>query len=347
MRSIISIMMLFAFMGLSCGDCLPREIPARDVPAPETAGEELKKSIDDGLLDIWKLSPKNAAEWQALVNERAAMAAKINQGLLERLGVSCREASIAGVPVFILEPPSIPAGHKDKILLYFHGGGYVFNPGMAGLGEGIYMAHFGKYKVIAVDYRLAPDFPFPTAIEDAMAVYRYLLKSYAPQDIGVFGSSTGGAMTLVLCQLAMKEGLPLPGAIAPGTPWADLSKTGDSYFANDQIDNVLVAYEGLLEGMANAYAGGRDFRDPLISPVYGDFEGFPPAILGTGTRDLFLSNAVRTHRKMREAGVEADLLVIEGLSHYQYVFLPPEAPETRYYFTEVAKFFDKHLGKRD
>ena len=96
--------------------------------------------------------------------------------------------------------------------------------------------------------------------------------------------------------------------------------------------------------MARLYANGHDLKGPLLSPVYGDMKGFPPAILGAGTRDLFLSNTVRTHRKLRKVGTPADLLVIEGLSCWQYTLLPPDAPETQYYFKEVAKFFETHPG---
>ncbi len=323
-----------------------RELPARSLPTPDDVSAALKRAIEaDASAIPWHLTPKDAAAWKDLVQKAAAATAEKVPGLLKHLEIKCEKSAIADVPVFLLEPPALPPAHADKILLYFHGGGYVFNPGMAGLPEGIYMAAIGKFKVVAVDYRLAPEFPFPAALDDAMAVYRALLKTYPAKNIGVFGSSTGGGMTLALCLRARQEGLPMPGAIAPGTPWSDLSKTGDSYFVNAHVDDVLVQYEGLLEGMARAYAGGRDLKEPLLSPVYGDMKGFPPAILGTGTRDLFLSNTARTHRKLREAGVEADLLVMEGLSHWQYVQLPPEAPETQFYFSEVAKFFAKHLGK--
>lgn len=339
----------FAGLLLVCVFCAPvcaRELPARDLPLPDDASPALKQAIAaDASAIPWQLLPRDAAAWKDLVQK----AAGANEGrvadLLKILEIKCEKTAMGGVPVFLLAPPEVPPAHEDKILLFFHGGGYVFNPGMAGLPEGIYMAAIGKFKVVAVDYRMAPDFPYPAALDDAMAVYGALLKTYPAKNIGVFGSSTGGGMTLALCLRAKQEGLPLPGAIAPGTPWSDLSKTGDSYFANAHVDDVLVNYEGLLEGMARAYAGGHDLKEPLLSPVYGDMTGFPPAILGTGTRDLFLSNTVRTHRKLREAGVKADLLVLEGLSHWQYMLLPPEAPETQFYFSEVAKFFAKHLGK--
>lgn len=322
-----------------------REIPARSIPVPSDVSTELKKAIESNISIPWSYEPANREEWKQLVGEHAAAYEKTVSGLLKTLEIKCEPSSIEGVPVFILEPPVIPESNRDKVLIYFHGGGYVFNPGKSGLGEGIYMATIGKFKVIAVDYRMAPDFPYPAALEDAVKVYKAILKSYQAKNIGVFGSSTGGAMTLALCLLANQENLPMPGAIAPGTPWSDLSKTGDSYFTNEHVDNVLVSYEGLLESMAELYADGHNLKDPLLSPVYGDMKGFPPAILGTGTRDIFLNNTVRTHRKLREAGVPAELLVIEGLSHWQYVMLPPDAPETRYYFSEVAKFFERHLGK--
>jgi len=142
---------------------------------------------------------------------------------------------------------------------------------------------------------------------------------------------------------AKQEGLPLPAAIAPGTPWSDLTETGDTYKTNEWLDNVLVSYNGYLTRAARLYANGHDLKDPQLSPIYGDFRGFPPTILTSGTRDLFLSNTVRTHRKLRQVGVEAALEVFEGISHGQY--LVPEAPETKEAFAEITRFLDAHLGR--
>ena len=136
----------------------------------------------------------------------------------------------------------------------------------------------------------------------------------------------------------------MPAAIAPGTPWSDLTKTGDTYFTNEMLDNVLVSDDGWLGDAAKLYANGHDSKDPMLSPVYGDFRGFPPTILTSGTRDLFLSNTVRVHRAMRAAGVDAELQVFEGQSHGQYQ-ADPSSPESKEYFAEVARFFDRHLGQ--
>jgi acetyl esterase/lipase len=143
---------------------------------------------------------------------------------------------------------------------------------------------------------------------------------------------------------AKDEKLPLPGAIAPGTPWADIDEIGDSYATNEWTDNVLVTWDGWLGRAAKLYANGHDMKDPQLSPIYGDFGRFPPTILTTGTRDLFLSNTVRTHRKLLRAGVVADLQVYEGKSHAQYDF-DPNVPETKEAFTTIARFFERYLGK--
>jgi acetyl esterase/lipase len=181
-------------------------------------------------------------------------------------------------------------------------------------------------------------------MDDAMAVWKAALEMQKPANMAIFGTSAGGGMTLAMILRAKEERLPLPAAIAPGTPWSDLTETGDSYKTNEWLDNVLVSYNGYLTHAAQLYANGHDLKDPQLSPIYGDFHGFPPAILTSGTRDLFLSNTVRTHRKLREAGVEAVLQVFDGMSHAQYLF-DPDAPETKEAFTEIASFFDAHLGK--
>ena len=143
---------------------------------------------------------------------------------------------------------------------------------------------------------------------------------------------------------AKQDRLPMPGAIAPGTPMSDLTKTGDTFYTNEMVDNVLVSRDGFCDAAAKVYAHGHDLRDPLLSPVYGNMHGFPPSILSTGTRDLLLSNTVRVHRKLRQAGIEAQLEVYEGESHAQYE-ANDRAPETKEAFGEITAFFDKHLGR--
>ena len=166
---------------------------------------------------------------------------------------------------------------------------------------------------------MPPDAFFPAALNDAMAVWKATAAQHDPRKIAIFGSSAGGALTLEMVLRAKQEGSPLPAAIAPGTPMADTTKVGDTFYTSALVDNVLVSPDGICDAATRFYAhNGHSLSDPLLSPVYGDMHGFPPAILTSGTRDLLLRNTVRVHRKPREAGVEASLQVYEGQSHAQY-----------------------------
>jgi monoterpene epsilon-lactone hydrolase len=323
----------------------PRIVPGRSIPVPSTASPELQASIAGPYrVPAWNANPKTAAEWKELINKLAAAGAAARLEAREKLGVMMEPTVIGGVKAFILTPKEIPPANRNRLLVHVHGGGYVYNPGEAGTAEATLMAAYGGFKVISFDYRMPPDYPYPAAMDDAMAVWKAAIKLQDPRNMAIFGTSTGGGMTLAMILRAKQEGLPLPAAIAPGTPWSDLTETGDTYKTNEWLDNVLVSYSGYLSHAAQLYANGHDLKDPQLSPIYGDFTGFPPAILTSGTRDLFLSLTVLTHRKLRRAGVEADLQVFEGMSHAQYNF-DPYAPETKETFTEIAQFFDKHLGK--
>ncbi|MBV8422706.1 MAG: alpha/beta hydrolase [Hyphomicrobiales bacterium] len=323
----------------------PRIVPGRSIPVPSTASPELQVSIAGPYrVPAWNANPKTAAEWRELINKLAAAGAAARLEARDKLGVVMEPAVIGGVKAFILTPKEIPPANRNRLLVHVHGGGYVYNPGEAGTAEATLMAAYGGFKVISFDYRMPPDYPYPAAMDDAMAVWKAAIKLQDPRNMAILGTSTGGGMTLAMILRAKQEGLPLPAAIAPGTPWSDLTETGDTYKTNEWLDNILVSYSGYLSHAAQLYANGHDLKDPQLSPIYGDFTGFPPAILTSGTRDLFLSLTVLTHRKLRRAGVEADLQVFEGMSHAQYIF-DPYAPETKETFTEIARFFDKHLGK--
>lgn len=320
----------------------PREIPARVLPVPETVSPQMAKVI--ARPPTLPVAPQSPQEWKA----RVAMAAQEDLArigeLKKQFAVTVEAIRLGGVPCFQVTPAQLPERDRHRVLFHLHGGAYVFAPGEAGTLEAIAMAGFGHMKVISVDYRMPPDDPYPAAMDDAMAAWKELVRREKPANTGMFGTSTGGGMTLALVQRIKEEKQPLPAAIAPGTPWSDLTETGDSYFTNEGVDNGLVAYAPLLSAAARLYAHGQDLKDPHLSPVYGDFHGFPPTILTSGTRDLFLSNTVRVHRKLREAGVEAELEVYEGQSHAQYL-ADTTAPESREAFEEIAAFFDRHLGK--
>ncbi len=288
-------------------------------------------------------APQSDAQWRALAEQRGLAALEQIRNLQQRFCLTILEKHVGGVSCFEISPAHIAAQNAHRFLVNLHGGGHVFGSGIAGTLEATLMAGLVGMRVIAVDYRMPPSFPFPHAMNDAMVVWSELLRQVPASRIGLFGFSSGGGMALSLVQRLRAEALPLPAAVMVGTPWADLSKTGDSYFTNAGVDNGVVTYEGLLAAAALLYANGRDLKDPLLSPVYGEFTGFPPTFLTTGTRDLFLSNTVRVHRKLRRAGAVAQLDVYEGQSHGPE-YLNPDAPETQELFGDVGRFFDAHLS---
>jgi monoterpene epsilon-lactone hydrolase len=322
-----------------------RHLAERSIPVPTAdVSFEEQALIAAPYLPFYDRHPKNAAEWKELIVEANEGFVSELSALKANLKVTVKSDKIAGVHVYWIEPQTIPEKNKNRLVVHVHGGGYIFGAEEAGIGEAVLIAGFEGFKVLSIDYRMPPDFPFPAALDDAMAVWKEVVKRVDPKNTALFGTSTGGGLILSMVLRARDEKLPLPAAIAPGTPWADLTETGDSYKTNEWVDNKLVTWSGWLGDAAKLYANGRDLKEPYLSPIYGDFHGFPPAILTTGTRDLFLSNTVRTHRKLRRAGVEADLNVYEGQSHGQFLD-DPDAPETKEAMTEIANFFDKHLGK--
>jgi len=322
----------------------PRDMPARRIPVPDTVSPQMQKLIAAPLSPTWNVIPKTAEEWKAQVAAGAAATMKAMPALREKLGVKVEPTTVGGVKAYMVTPRNVPPENLNRLLVHVHGGCYVSGPGESGTTEAILMAGFGHFKIISVDYRMPPDHPYPAALDDAMAVWKAAVKMADPKKMAIFGSSAGGALTLSMVLRAKQDHLPLPAAIAPGTPMADLTNSGDTFRTNAMLDNVLVAPDASCDKRAALYTNGHDLRDPFLSPIYGDMHGFPPAILTTGTRDLLLSNTVRVHRKLRQAGVEASLQVYEGQSHAQYS-RDVDAPETKEAFEEIAHFFDKHLGK--
>lgn len=320
------------------------QVPAKSVPVPTTVSPQLAKIVGMPLRKGWDVLPKTGDEWTPIVQASAAATMKNIPAMQERLHVKVEKTTIDGVRAFIVTPDTIPPQNRNRVLLHMHGGCYVLNPGEAALPEAMFMAAFGAFKVISVDYRMPPEAYFPAALDDGMTVYKSILKTSDPKNVAVFGSSAGGALTLEMMLKAKADGLPMPGAIAPGTPMSDVTKVGDTFVTNAMLDNVLVSPDGFCDAGTVVYANGHDLKDPLLSPVYGDMKDFPPTILTSGTRDLLLSNTVRVHRKLREARVEAQLQVFEAQSHAQY-YRDDTSPEAKAAFEEIALFFDKHLGK--
>ena len=323
----------------------PRGVPAKTLPVPDDVSPAARALIAEPYwLPFWSSPPTTDDAWRALVEGSEASISQDLAKLRGTLGVTLEQTTMGGVNCYILTPKTIPDAHRNQLIINAHGGAYVFGPGESGTLEATLMAAYGGYKVIEFDYRMPPDAPYPAGLDDAMAVWKAALAVHDPRRMAIVGTSAGGGLTLAMILRAKREGLALPAAIAPYSPWADLTETGDSYKTNEGVDNVLVSYDGFLGRAALLYADGHNLKDPLLSPVYGDFHGFPPTLLMAGTRDLFLSNTVRTQRNLRRAGVRAELQMFEGFSHAQYLN-DPAAPETKEIFAEITAFFDENLTK--
>ncbi len=320
---------------------------SRTLSAPDAASDALRDSIantpqPDVARHIQETTFTTTEEWVQVISAMDAAAAQRTEELAKRWSVSIKESEIAGVTVSTVTPGEVDPAHKDRLFVHTHGGAYVLNNGLAGVYEAVVIAHRLKIPVVSIDYRMPPEHPFPAAVDDVVVVWKSLLADRTAKSMVLGGTSAGGGLSLASTLRFKELGLETPGALWAGTPWTDLTKTGDSLFTNEGIDRNLVSYHGILEGAAKLYADGRDLKTPLISPVYGDFAGFPPTYLVTGTRDLFLSDVVRVHRKMRVAGVVADLNVYEGVSHGEYAFVV-DSPESQQVFGELGAFLLRHL----
>ena len=335
-----------AVLALLAGAAIAQErtVPARTLPVPTDVSPQMQAIIARPIAPNFNVVPKTPEEWAARQKASADGGDKTVPALAERLHVKVQKGRMAGVTVYTVTPDRIAPANRNRMLIHVHGGCYVLGGGLGAANEAVLMAGIGHNKVISVDYRMPPAAYFPAALDDVVAVYREALKTHPARSMAVFGSSAGGGLTLETVLRLKQLGLPLPAAIAPGTPMADLTGVGDSFVTNAMVDNVLVSRDGLCDPAAQFYAHGHDLKDPLLSPVYGDMHCFPPAILTTGTRDLLLSNTVRVHRKLKDAGVEAELNVFEAVAHGEYA-RDDAAPETHQAFGDIAAFFDRHLAK--
>ena len=230
----------------------------------------------------------------------------------------------------------------DRAILFLHGGGYVIGSVrthrvlMAGLSRA------SGARVLGLEYRLAPEHPFPAAVEDAVAAYRWLLRQgYAPGRIAVAGDSAGGGLTVAALVQLRYYGLPTPGAAVCFSPWVDLEGIGDSMTGNVGKGD-MVEREGLLF-MAGAYLNGANPRAPLAAPLYADLRGLPPTLIQAGGIETLLDDAVRLADQARAAGVDVELDVWEDMIHVWQLFAPL-LPEGRQALGQAGAFIKKHTG---
>jgi acetyl esterase/lipase len=347
---ILALVFAIAFMTVITAESKAQEgaweIGPRKLPASGGVSDIIHEALVSTTLadvDMMKgMAPKTAEEWEAWVQERDASSAEGAQALARALSVKVEDDMMGGVAIHRVSPAEIDDRHKNHLFVYIHGGAWVLNGGLAGTAEAVLIAARLRMPVISIDYRMPPGHPAPAAIDDIVAVWKELLKEHSPASMAMGGSSAGGNITLASVHRFRDLQLAFPGALYMGTPCVDIDFIGDSRFINEGIDRHLLAWEGIPLEAGIMYAGDYDLKHPYISPIYGDFKSFPPTYLISGTRDLLLSDAIRAHRELRRAGVEADLHIYEGQSHGDYAIIA-NAPESAEHYAELNAFLLKHL----
>lgn len=264
------------------------------------------------------------------------------ENFINRFSVSVKAAELGGVKVRHVTPPFVAREHRDHLFIHLHGGTFVGASGDPDISEAVMIAYRAQIPVLFIDYRLPPKHPFPAAVQDVVNVYLRLLNERPAHSMALGGTSAGGGLALAVTHLLVANGNQLPAVLFAGAPWADLSGARDSHCSNNGIDRSLVPGANTLGAAASSYAGAQNLSDPLISPVNGNFAGFPPSYLVAGTRDLFLSDTAQVHRKLRRAGVIAELNVYAGVSQAEEISVF-DSPQSQQVYEELGVFLLKHL----
>jgi epsilon-lactone hydrolase len=310
-------------------------VPARNLSIPEYLSPMARMYLNPQPESAPYPEQDDKAAWRAYVDA-------VDQAVLPLLQMVSAQATAevelrdaGGARVFDIMPPS--AGLADRtVVLEMHGGALILCGGEACKLMGIGSANRLGRRVWSVDYRMPPEHPYPAGLDDCVAAYRAVLAERKPEDVIVSGGSAGGNLAAALILRLRTEGLPMPAGLILATPEIDLTESGDSFQTNLGVDPGLRS----LMPVNLLYADGRDLSDPFLSPLFGDLAGFPPTILTTGTRDLYLSNTVRMHRALRAAGVAAELHVTEAGPHTGF----PGTPEGLEIDNELRRFIAERVA---
>ena len=255
-------------------------------------------------------------------------------------GTETERVDAGGVPA---DSITRPASLHNRDVLYLHGGGYRVGSPVTYRHFTWRMADAACARVLIIDYRLAPEHPFPAALDDALAAYRWLLRQ-DPKEIVVMGDSAGGGLTLALLMKLRDEGLRLPDAAVALSPWTDLALTGASLEENATADPMINAVD--LPQAAADYLAGTDPRNPYVSPIYGDPTGLPPVLIQVGGDEILRDDADRMAGKLRAANPQSELQVWPLMPHVWQAYAPV-MPEARRAIAEIGGFVRRILGSGD
>jgi acetyl esterase/lipase len=251
--------------------------------------------------------------------------AEMRAGFEQMVGLFPLDADVKVEPVQArsvkAEWVTAPGADAGRAILYLHGGGYVIGSINTHRSLASRISRAAKARVLVIDYRLAPEHPFPAAVDDSVAAYRWMLSSgLKPARIGVAGDSAGGGLAVATLVAIKDAKLPLPAAAACLSPWIDLEGLGDSMKTKASVD-PMVQKDGLVQ-MAQAYLAGANPRSPLAAPLYADLSGLPPMLIQVGTAETLLDDSTRLAERARKAGVKVALEPWENMVHVFQVFAP-------------------------
>jgi monoterpene epsilon-lactone hydrolase len=293
------------------------------------------------------------------VSDRAGVLAFLQQNELKDLSVAEQRTRMDTLADFFpvpdgteVEPAKIGGvsgewvrarrARNDAALLYLHGGGYVVGSPKSHRHLAAGLSEASGVPVFSADYRLAPEHPFPAAVEDAVAAYKGLSESgLAPAKLAIAGDSAGGGLTIATLVSLRDQDIPLPACAVALSPWGDLAPNGESYRPRAARD-PMVRSEG-LDGMAAAYVGGADPKSPLASPVYAELRGLPPLLIQVGTEEALYDDAVRLKARAEEAGVEVSAESWGGMVHVWHIF-HPILSEGRDAIARVGSYLKAHIA---
>ena len=237
---------------------------------------------------------------------------------------------------------STPESNPDKVILYLHGGGYISGSLISHQDLVMRIGRASNSKVLLIDYRLAPEHPFPAALEDSIMVYKWLIteKNISPKNIVIAGDSAGGGLTLCTLMKLRDENIPKPAAAVCLSPWTDLAITGNSIKKNYKIDPWLKPSE--LYFMAELYIGDNDPENPYISPLYGNFNSLPPILIHVGSHEILLDDATRIAAKAKNEGVDTTIEVWDEMLHVFQAFAD-WAPEGQKAINKIGQYIQLKL----
>jgi acetyl esterase/lipase len=303
--------------------------------------EHLRKLPDPALRPSFP-GPDDVDGWKRFHQAREVDLEPRVERALKEYQPTLTERNLGGVPVLDIKPK----GWRDtrKVLVYLHGGAYTMGTSRSSLVKSTPAAEATGYRVISVDYTVAPRARWQQITDEVVAVVRALIKDgHALKDIGVFGDSAGGGMAPGVVLKMRDQNLGMPAAVVVWSPWSDITETGDTYVTLKHAEPTYL-YDKILKPAADAYADPKDQKHPYVSPVYGEYtKGFPPTLIQGGTKEIFLSNFVRQYQALDTAGQTVKLDLYEGMPHVFQGQLP-DAPESKLALKKMREFLVLHLG---